>query len=117
MVSGLTIHDLRLTKHNMEVKMMKRYFVIIGVIAMFCIAAGCAGLSRLEMDYGTSFKLAKFNQTLNPEAEKNLKPVTGLDGVAAQKSIDRYRKEFEKAQPPIYMPMPSVVGMGVVGGK
>jgi hypothetical protein len=102
----------------MEVKMMKRYFVIIGVIAMFCIAAGCAQpLTRLEMDYGTSFKLAKFNQVLNPEAEKNLKPVTGLDGVAAQKSIDRYRKEFEKAQPPVSTPMPSIVGIGVGGGK
>jgi hypothetical protein len=98
----------------MEVKMMKRYFVIIGVIAMFCIAAGCAQpLTRLEMDYGTSFKLAKFNQVLNPEAEKNLKPVTGLDGVAAEKSIDRYRKEFEKAAPPATAIPASIIGMGV----
>ena len=92
---------------------MKRYFVIIGVIAMFCIAAGCAGPSRLAMDYGTSYKLAKFNQILNPEAEKNLKPVTGLDGVAAEKSIDRYRKEFEKAAPPATAIPASIIGMGV----
>lgn len=95
--------------------MMKRYFVIIGVIAMFCIAAGCAQpLTRLEMDYGTSYKLAKFNQTLNPEAEKNLKPVTGLDGGAAQASIEQYRKDFAK---PATTAMPiSLLGM-VAGGK
>jgi len=92
---------------------MKRYFVIIGVIAMCCIAAGCAGPSRLAMDYGTSYKLAQFNQILNPEAEKDLKPVTGLDGVAAEKSMDRYRKEFEKAAPPTYTLMPSIIGAGV----
>ena len=82
---------------------------------MFCIATGCAQpLTRLDMDYGTSFKLAKFNQTLNPEAEKNLKPVTGLDGGAAKASVDMYRKDFEK---PATAAMPiSLLGM-VGGGK
>jgi len=95
--------------------MMKRYFVIIGVIAMFCIAAGCAQpLTRLDMDYGTSFKLAKFNQTLNPDAEKNLTPVSGLDGGAAQASIEQYRKDFAK---PATTAMPiSLLGM-VTSGK
>jgi hypothetical protein len=40
------------------------------------------------------------NQTLDPKAEKNLEPVYGLDGPIAQKVMDKYGKEFEKAAPP-----------------
>lgn len=78
--------------------MIKKGFVLIGLIAMFLISAGCAGMkqSRLEMDYGTSLKLARFNQILNPEAEKNLEPVYGFDGQAAKAAIEKYRKGFEK---------------------
>jgi len=77
--------------------MTKRSCILIGLGAIFLISAGCASIpSRLEMDYGTSFKLAKFNQILDPEAEKNLEPVTGFDGGAAQATIGRYRKGFEE---------------------
>ncbi len=58
----------------------------------------CAAPSRLEMDYGTSYKLQKFNQTANPEAEKNLKPVEGLDGQAAAAAMTKHHKEFEKQE-------------------
>ncbi len=83
--------------------MAKRSFLLIGLVMIFLISTGCAGPSRVEMDYGTSYKLAKFNQTLNPEAEKNLEPVTGEDGRTAEATIDRYRKGFqEKSEAPIY---------------
>jgi hypothetical protein len=86
-------------------------FLLIGLVAMFLISTGCAGPSRVEMDYGTSFKLAKFNQILNPEAEKNLEPVSGFDGPAAKNTIDKYQKDFEKpAPPPTY-----VLGVGTIG--
>ena len=56
------------------------------------------------MDYGTSYKLSKFNQILNPEAEKNLQPVTGFDGGAAQATVGKYRKGFEEKVPaPTYV--------------
>jgi hypothetical protein len=80
--------------------MAKRIFLLIGVVGIFLISVSCAGPTRLEMDYGTSFKLAKFNQTLNPEAEKNLEPVTGFDGGAAHATMERYQKGFEKPTPP-----------------
>ena len=81
--------------------MTRRFHILIGLVAIFLISAGCANIpTRLEMDYGTSFKLSKFNQTLNPEAEKNLEPVTGFDGGAAQKTIEKYEKGFEKPTPP-----------------
>ncbi len=83
--------------------MRKACFVLIGLAVISLIIVGCAGPSRSEMDYGTSFKLAKFNQTLNPQAEKNLEPVTGFDGNAAEATIERYEKGFrEKSQPPVY---------------
>lgn len=82
--------------------MTKKGFLLIGLVVIFLISTGCVA-SRVEMDYGTSFKLAKFNQTLNPEAGKNLDPVTGFDGSAAQAAIGRYRKGFEeKTSAPVY---------------
>jgi len=83
--------------------MARRGFLLIGVAGIFLLVASCAGPSRVEMDYGTSHKLAKFNQTLNPQAEKNLEPVTGSDGRTAEATIERYRKGFqEKSEAPVY---------------
>lgn len=92
---------------------MNRQCIIILLCAFSLLSIGCAGLnqervtlsppSRLEMDYGTSFNLMKFNQIANPEAEKNLEPVTGFDGQAAKATLDKYRKDFEKpAEAPAY---------------
>ena len=64
------------------------------VLTIFLISA-CAGPTRLDKDYGRSVKQARINQTLDPEAEKNLEPVTGFDGKAAQITIEKYRKSFE----------------------
>jgi len=92
--------------------MAKRGFLLIGLAGIFLISVSCAGPSRVEMDYGTSYKLAKFNQILNPEAEKNLEPVTGFDGGAAEATIERYRKGFqEKTQAPVYS-----ISIGGLGG-
>jgi hypothetical protein len=76
---------------------MRKYVYIIGIMAMFSLTIGCAWQqSRVEMDYGTSYQLQKYNQTFNPEAEKNLAPVTGMSGQAAQNAVDKYQKGFEK---------------------
>ncbi len=83
--------------------MITKTSMVIGLLAMFLILTSCAGPSRVEMDYGTSYKLAKFNQTLNPEAERNLEPVNGLYGGAARATMERYQKGFEeKSEAPIY---------------
>jgi hypothetical protein len=92
---------------------MKRLCILMLLIAFSLLSIGCAGLdqekvtldppTRLEMDYGTSFNLMKFNQIANPEAEKNLEPVTGFDGQAAKATLDKYKKDFEKpAAAPAY---------------
>jgi len=93
---------------------MNRHCIIMLLLVFSLLSIGCTGLdqermtlsppSRLEMDYGTSFNLMKFNQIANPEAEKNLEPVTGFDGQAAKVTLDKYRKDFEKPpEAPRYM--------------
>ncbi len=86
--------------------MGKRFWSYAVIIALFFMSIACSGFypTRLEMDYGTSVKLAQFNQILYPEAVKNLDPVTGLDGEAAKATMDKYHKSFEAPAPaPIYM--------------
>jgi hypothetical protein len=75
---------------------MKNGLLVVGMIALLLGAAACAGPSRVAMDYGTSVKLSTFNQTLNPQAGKNLEPVAGFDGGAAKYTMERYQKDFEK---------------------
>jgi hypothetical protein len=70
--------------------------IVICLMPMIVLFLGC-GPTRLEIDYGTSYELQKFNQTLNPQAEKNMEPVVGLNGKAAQNAVDKYQKEFEKS--------------------
>jgi hypothetical protein len=77
---------------------MRKYLLLIGIIAAFSLTFGCAWQeSRLAMDYGTSYQLQKYNQTLDPQAEKNLAPVTGMDGRSAQHVAERYEKGYEKS--------------------
>lgn len=78
--------------------MYKKYAVIIGLIACALWLSGCAS-SRLETDYGTSHKLSLMNQILNPDAEKNLAPVEGIEGPAAKASVDKYTKSFQTEPP------------------
>ena len=77
---------------------MRNVMLLIAIIAAISFVFGCAE-SRVAMDYGTSHQLQKYNQTLNPEAEKNVAPVTGMDGRAAQGAVEKYEKGFEKAAP------------------
>ncbi|MEW6380974.1 MAG: hypothetical protein AB1611_15380 [bacterium] len=70
--------------------------VLAGLIIGLMFFAGCTGrMSRLEVDYGTSFMLAKLHQTLNPEAGgQPPDPVYGLDGQAARRVVEGYRQGF-----------------------
>jgi hypothetical protein len=56
--------------------------------------------SRLDMDYGTSFKLQKFNQTVDLNAGKKVEPAEGMEGKAAQGAVENYQKSFQKEVPP-----------------
>jgi hypothetical protein len=92
--------------------MIKRCLVLSAWIALLFLLMSCAA-SRLETDFGTSTRLLKINQIYNPEAEKNLDPVYGLDGKAAQAATEKYREDFEKSSPPV----PSTLTIGISGQK
>ncbi len=74
---------------------MRRTAVCILIITLAIFLSACAGPSRTDKDHGRSVKQARVNQILDPEAGRNLEPVTGLDGKAAQGGIEKYRKTFE----------------------
>jgi len=84
--------------------MLKGNMILIVVLAMFSVSLwGCAGnvpeaqrTDYLNMNYGKSFESAKNNQILNPDAGKNLEPVVGLNGEAAEQGVDKYKKSFEE---------------------
>lgn len=75
--------------------MNSKIIILVCVCSAMILTIGCAK-SRLETDYGTSYNLQKFNQTLNADAEKNLAPVTGMNAQAAQYNEEKYQKGFEK---------------------
>lgn len=76
--------------------------LLVGVIVALSLVSGCQGgdftkrESTLKENWGRSFKEAKENQILNPEAGKDPGPVTGLDGQAANSSMEKYRGQFKE---------------------
>ena len=79
---------------------MKKIILVPGLTIIALILAGCAGPGRVERDFGTSHRLQVYNQVQNPDAERNLTPVEGMDGRAAGAAVEKYEKGFEKPQPP-----------------
>jgi hypothetical protein len=89
---------------------MRAVSLIAGLIVVSVLAGCASNTSLVEQEWGTAYKLTIANQTLNPNAEKNLEPVSGLDNKAAGKVVNKYNKEFDKPpQVPVY-------SMGVAGG-
>ena len=66
------------------------------IIIIVFLGTGCSAVSR---NWGKAFEAAKTRQILNPEAGKTGVPVEGLSGEAAEKSMTKYEKSFEKAAP------------------
>lgn len=73
--------------------------IIFLVLVAFSTLGGCASHTPiLDQHFGDAVNAAKAQQTLNPEASQNADPVAGIDGEAANATVDRYHKSFE--QPP-----------------
>jgi len=77
--------------------MLTRYLILMVSITLLQMSAGCAMTPELDKNLGKSYEHAKSAQILNPEAQKNLDTVVGLDGEAAQKSMETYRGSFAQA--------------------
>ena len=86
--------------------MLKGNIILIVVLAVFSVSLwGCAGnipeaqrVDYFNMNYGKSFESAKNNQILNPDAGKNLEPVVGLHGEAAEHGVNKYKESFKEQQ-------------------
>ena len=83
--------------------MVTRCLLLIGLIAGLGMFSGCGGSSPyieqeslLDKNWGRSYESAKYNQMLNPDAGKNLEPVTGMDAQAAEGTTEKYRKGFKE---------------------
>ena len=61
---------------------------------------GCATSPVLDQNWGRSYETAKQNQILNPDAGKNMDPVEGLAGPAAERAIKELYHPSEKKQEP-----------------
>jgi hypothetical protein len=100
---------------------MRAWVLMIGLILIGTLGGCGTGYNTglVAQEWGTSHKLAVANQTLNPDAEKNLKPVTGMENKAADNTITKYDKEFEKApQVPVYnMQLPGSLGSATSGSR
>jgi len=91
--------------YKMEAKtMFNRWIMLIaftGLVAMFPACGTHQSLhqeSMLDNNWGRSFESQKYNQILHSDAGKNVTPVTGLDGQAALKAVEKYREtSLEKA--------------------
>jgi len=86
------------------------------LIAAIAVLSGCAcEKNNLSADtWGRSFELAKYNQTLNPEAGKNLEPVEGFNGWAADAVMAGYQESFkgQKGADTYNLNLGSVSGIG-----
>ena len=96
--------------------MKARCFTLTVAIISLAISLGCAGKpaqkeTMLDKHWGSSFESARYNQLLNPDAGKNLDPVLGLDGTAADQTMDRYREGFQGQAPKkVYNVIPGTIG-------
>jgi hypothetical protein len=87
--------------------MLKGNVILIVLLTVLSLTLwGCAGnlpqgkrADILDMNWGKSLETAKNNQILNPDASENLDPVLGLDGQAAEYTVNKYKKSFEKDVP------------------
>lgn len=83
---------------------VRRTGAALAVSLTTVLVAGCAGLPpvetrELDARFGDAVRQARAQQTLNPEASRNTDPVAGIDGVAAQNTIEQYQKGFREPPP------------------
>lgn len=69
-------------------------------LLVVAVLAGCAPTTpRLDARFGNAVNQAKAQQTINPDASRNADPVAGIDGQAANDTMDRYHKSYKAPTP------------------
>ena len=70
--------------------------IILTITALVC--GTCATPSKVADNWGTAHYAQRQGQIVNPDASKNLEPVTGLYGQAAEAAMGQYLKSFAGGQ-------------------
>ncbi|GGX88701.1 hypothetical protein [Vogesella alkaliphila] len=70
--------------------------MITRTVLLASLLTACSSTPYLDSRFGEAVNMAKAQQTINPDASQNMDPVTGIDGVAAKDSVDRYHESFQK---------------------
>ena len=79
--------------------MVGRCLKILAILGWVIFFVGCSQMQKetlLDKNWGRSYETAKYNQILNPDASKNLKPAADLDGQAANNNVEKYRDSFKE---------------------
>lgn len=82
------------------------------LLLVMALAACTTTPQYLDGQLGTSLRIVEAQQTMNPQASADPRPVTALDGNAADAIINRYRQTFTTPQPTV-----NVFNIGVSSGK
>lgn len=80
---------------------MKTPYLHVLPIAAAIIAGCAAPTPNLDAHFGEAVRTARAQQTINPDASRNMDPVVGIDARAAKSSMDRYYDSF-KTPPPTF---------------
>ncbi len=103
--SGTVFHEVSRTgldtlMYRREFDMKSRVLLLVPVLVLFLSSHAPAWdgwcFSQRKQPMGDSFRSARDNQVLNPDAARDLTPVYGLDGEAAERVYHRYLQTFEK---------------------
>jgi hypothetical protein len=79
--------------------MVGKCLKILAILGWVIFFTGCSQMQKetlSDKNWGRSYETAKFNQILNPDASKNLKPAVDLDGQAANNNVEKYRDYFKE---------------------
>jgi hypothetical protein len=90
--------------------MQRTHFCTIGTALLLAVAGCTSTTPNLDRHFGQGLNLAKAQQTLDPQAGRNLDPVSGIDGKAAKSAYDGYQKSFRVPAP---QPNAFTIGVGV----
>jgi hypothetical protein len=76
--------------------MLKKSLIIVGAIVAISLVSACTGTDTLsQRNWGKSYETSAYNQMLNPDSDKTLKPVDSLNGQAAENNLQKYQNGFK----------------------
>ena len=86
----------------MNFKTVKKFYILMTFWIYLLAIFGCSNMSindndsNLSKNWGKSFHQAKDQQIVNKDSHKNIMPVSGMDGKAANTVYENYLKSFQE---------------------